>query len=425
MACIGPAAENGSRMASIAVDRHHGTGRGGLGLILASKNCKYLTIKGTGTIRVHNQAALAGAREEILRLTAASPVLMGRHGFSHWGTGALFDLIDARRMMPTDNFTKTRFKDALRLNAAAYKQRFSPRGHGCMGCHILCKQIAEDGRAMPGFETMAHFTALIGNTDPELVIRANERCGRLGLDPISAGATLACRREITGQDYTPATLLGALDEMACGGDLGQGALMFAQACGRPETAMTVKGLELPAYDPRGAYGLALAYAVSTSGGCHQHASPLSHEVLRKPVATDRFSFSGKARIIKIAEDMNAVADSLTACKFIFLAASLEEYTKAFYAVTGLETSGQALLEIGERICCNERLMYAANGFSTEDDDLPERFFKEPGSSGGGVNIDPIDREEFLAARANYYRIRGLDRNGRPIPEKIEKLGLEA
>jgi len=88
--------------------------------------------------------------------------------------------------------------------------------------------------------------------------------------------------------------------------------------------MAVKGMELPAYDPRGAYGMALGYALSTRGGCHLRAYPISHEIFRKPVATDRFSFSGKARIIKIAEDLNAVVDSLIACKFTFFAAGLEE-----------------------------------------------------------------------------------------------------
>ncbi|WP_229594531.1 aldehyde ferredoxin oxidoreductase family protein [Pseudodesulfovibrio sediminis] len=423
IACIGPAGENGSPMAAIMVDRHHAAGRGGLGMIWGAKNLKYLSVHGTGTVSVHDEDALTEAREEILRLTAASPVLMGQHGFSCWGTGSLFDLMDSRRMMPTDNFARTRFEHAAELNAAAYKKRFSPTSHGCMGCHIRCKKTAQDGRNMPEFETMSHFTALIGNTNMALVLTANDTCGKLGLDPVSAGATLACRREITGEDYTAESLLAALHEMAEGGDLGQGSHTFAALCERPEASMSVKGLELPAYDPRGAYGMALAYATSTRGGCQLRAYPVSHEILRKPVATDRFSFSGKARIIKIAEDMNAVVDSLSACKFIFLAASLEEYAKAYTAVTGVAVSGHTLLEIGERIYYNERIMNAANGFDAADDDLPERFFTEAGTSGGGITIAPIDRDDFLTARQTYYRVRGLDQNGIPTPEKIEKLGL--
>lgn len=422
-ACIGPAGENGSPMAAVMADRHHAAGRGGLGLVWGAKNLKYLTVRGTKRVRIHDKEALKSAREEIFRLTAASPVLLGQHGLSCWGTGSLFDLMDSRRMMPTDNFRKTRFEAAPKLNAAAYKKKFSPRRHGCSGCHILCKKVAVDGRSMPEFETMSHFTALIGNTDMELVVTANDLCGRLGLDTISAGSTLACLREITGQDYTPETLEQRLREMAEGGDLGRGSLEFAQVCGRPETSMSVKGMELPAYDPRGAYGMSLAYAMSTRGGCHLRAYPISHEILRKPVATDRFSFSGKARIVKIAEDMNAVVDSLTACKFIFLAAGLEEYAKAFTAATGVEATGQSLLEIGERIYYNERIMNAANGFTAGDDDLPERFFSEHGTSGGGVEIRPLDRKDFLEARRNYYAVRGLDDDGLPTPETRKRLGL--
>jgi len=425
VATIGPAAENGAHIASIMVDRHHAAGRGGLGLVWAEKNLKYITIKGTGKVRVHDPETLKEAREEIFRLTAASPALLGQHGISEWGTGALFDLIDSRRMMPTDNFQKTRFDSAKRLNAAAFRKTYSPTKHGCAGCHIRCKKVARDGRAMPEFESMSHFSALIGNTDMELVMQAAALCNRLGLDTISAGGTLACYREITGEDFTPRTLLKALYNMADGGYLGQGSLDFAQSCEKPELSMSVKGMELSAYDPRGAYGMSLAYALSTRGGCHLRAYPVSHEVLRKPVATDRFSFSGKARIIKIAEDMNAAVDSLTACKFTFFAASLEEYAKAYTAVTGTPSSGDELLLIGERIYYNERIMNAANGFEACDDDLPPRFFSDEGSSGSGVRIRPLDREEFLEARSNYYAVRGLDESGHPKEETIQRLGLDS
>lgn len=425
IATIGPAAQNGACIASIAVDRYHAAGRGGLGRVMAEKNLKYISVKGTGKTRVHDEATLKKAREEIKRLTAASPVLLGQHGFANYGTGAMYDLTDSRRMMPTDNFRQTRFSDAPKLNASAYKAAYKPHSHGCEGCHIHCKKVAEDGRSIPEFETMSHFTALIGNSDMDLVMKANDICGRYGLDPISAASTLACYREITGEDFTFASLIKALHIIADGGFLGKGSLDFAQSCRKPELSMSVKGMELPAYDPRGACGMALAYALNTRGGCHQRAYPISHEILRKPVATDRFSFSGKARIVKIAEDQNAVVDSLTACKFTFLAASLEEYAKAFTAVTGIPTTAQRLLEAGERINYNERIMNSLNGFEGYDDDLPPRFFTESGTSGGGVEIKPLDRDEFLKARANYYAVRGLDDNGRPTEETARRLELDS
>jgi aldehyde:ferredoxin oxidoreductase len=117
-------------------------------------------------------------------------------------------------------------------------------------------------------------------------------------------------------------------------------------------------------------------------------------------------------------------DSLAACRFVFLAAGLEEYAKAYTAVTGVPSSSQDLLALGERICFNERIMNYLNGFRSCEDDLPPRFFTEPGTSGGGVDIRPLDRRAFLEARARYYAIRGLDDDACPLPEKAAALGLE-
>jgi aldehyde:ferredoxin oxidoreductase len=433
VAVIGPAAENKVAYSSLMVDKHHAAGRTGIGLCFAAKKLKFIRIHGTHKIPVHNKSELLAAREEIIRLTAASPILMGQHGFSCFGTGSIYDLMDSRRMMPTDNFRKTHFDRAGDLNAYAYKESYLPEKHGCMGCHIRCKKIAGRGdmagTSMPEFETMSHFTALVGNTDMHLVMQANALCNRYGMDTISAAATIACYREIAGKIDLNGQLLDLLHQIGTasselGRELGKGSRSFAEMKNKKNTSMTVKGLELPAYDPRGAYGMSLAYALSTRGGCHLRAYPVSHEILRKPVATDRFTYSGKARIIKIAEDLNAVVDSLTACKFIFFAAGLEEYARAYTAVTGFKSSAQELLRTGERIYYQERIMNSLNGFTAADDDLPKRFFLEAGTGGNALQIKPLDRQAFLEARAKYYRIRGLDEHGRPTPEKTRELGLE-
>lgn len=424
----GPAADSGCLLATLLADGRHAAGRCGLGRVAGLKNLKYLAVRGSGRTRIADPAGLKAAREDILRLAAASPALMGRHGLASFGTGCLYDLVDARRMMPTDNFRATRFAAAGGMNAHAFAARFQPRRHGCLGCHVACLRSAKDGRGLPEFEAMSHFSALIGNADLELALRASDLCDRLGLDPVSAAATLACHREISGEDLHGERLLELLDGMGTGqgqgAELAQGSARLAARLGRPELSMSVKGLELPAYDPRGAYGMALGYAVSTRGGCHQRAGAASHEILRKPVATDRFSFSGKARIIKLGEDTVAAADSLTVCGRLLLAASLEEYARAYSAVTGLSATAQDLLAAGERIDYRERLMNAQNGFTAADDDLPPRFFAEPGTGAPDLPVPPIPRADFLACRAAYYRIRGLTPGGLPTREKAEALGLE-
>ena len=427
-AVIGPAAENGVLFSSIIIDGHFAAGRSGIGLTFACKNLKYITIRGTGKTKVFDLKDLRSAREEVFRLTAASPILSGKFGISRFGTGALYDLMDARRMMPTENFQKTQFNQAFKLNAHAFKKKFKPKNTGCRGCHILCKKITKDQTSIPEFETMSHFSALLGNRDIGAVVKANRICNEMGMDTISAAATLACFSEISKKKLSPKEVVSLLMDIGkkkgVGVELGQGSVRYAGNCGRPDLAMAVKGQELPAYDPRGAYGMALAYATSSRGGCHLRAYPISHEILRKPVATDRFSFNGKARMIKIGEDLNAVADSLTACKFIFFAASLEEYAKIYTAVTGIKTSGQDLFEVGERICYNERMMNAANGFTEKDDNLPVRFFTMPGYTDDNINIKPIDKEAFLTARSNYYIARKLNKNGAPVSKVAQELGLE-
>jgi len=427
-AVIGPAAENGVLFSSVIIDRHFAAGRSGIGLSFASKNLKYITIKGSGKTSVFDPVALSSAREDVFRLTAASPVLLGEFGISRFGTGALYDLMDAKRMMPTENFQKTRFDRAHSMNAHAFKKNFTPKKTGCRGCHILCKKIAKNGTSIPEFETMSHFSALLGNTDIRTVVNANTVCNEMGMDTISAASTLACFSEISKRKLSPRDIISLLTaigkKQGAGAELGMGAAKYAKTSGRSDLAMAVKGLELPAYDPRGAYGMALAYATSSRGGCHLRAYPISHEILRKPVATDRFSFNEKARMIKIGEDLNAVADSLTACKFIFFAASLEEYARIYTAVTGIETSGQDLFEAGERICYNERMMNAANGFTDKDDDLPSRFFTMPGVQSNHVRIQPIDRDAFLTARCNYYTARKLNKHGMPTSNVAKRLGLE-
>ena len=427
-AVIGPAAENGVLFGNIVVDGRHFAGRGGLGAVMGAKNLKYVKVRGSGRIEVYSKDEIRKAREDILRLSAASPVLQGELGISNYGTGALYDLIHERRMMPTDNFRKTQFQGTLGLNAYHYKKRYETRRKGCAGCHILCKQKGVDGEMIPEYETMSHFSALIGNRDMGVVMEANRICAETGMDTISAAGTLACYEEINGESLSSKEVLKLLYDIAysrgIGAELKAGSYRYAKGRGCADASVTVKKMELAAYDPRGAYGMALGYVTSTRGGCHLRAYPISHEILRKPVATDRFSFSGKARIIKISEDLNAVVDSLTACKFMFFAASLEEYAHAFYGVTGIETTAQDLLRTGERIYYNECVMNALNGFSSKDDMLPSRFFSEPGTSGEGIEINAIQGEDFLRARENYYKVRGLDADGRPTEKKCMELEVE-
>ncbi|HMK56629.1 MAG TPA: aldehyde ferredoxin oxidoreductase family protein [Dissulfurispiraceae bacterium] len=411
VAAIGRAGENGVLYSSIMIDGRYAAGRGGLGAVMGAKKLKAIRVRGDRPIPVADPDGLAQAREDIMRLLRASPAVFGEFGIAEFGTAALVDLIHARRMEPTDNFRRTYFPEATRYSGYQIQMRYRTEKTGCAGCPILCKKMGSRGEVIPEFESVSHFGALNGCPDLLTIVEANRICNDFGLDAISAAATIACYAEISGIRPTPPELLNMLidigNRQGVGLALSEGSFRYACSMGRPDLSMSVKGLELPAYDPRGAYGMALAYATSNRGGCHTRAYPVGCEILRKPVAVDRFTFEGKARMIKISEDINAVADSLSTCRFTFLAAGLEEYSRALYAVTGRDYDVRSLMNIGERIWNLERKMNAANGFTRADDDLPERFFTEEGSL-GSVRIPPVDRSNFLRALDNYYRIRGYE-----------------
>lgn len=415
VAAIGPAGENGVLFANIMMGEGNSVGRGGMGAVMGSKNLKAVTVNGDGKTAIADPALFENARQDIMRLFKASPVIFGPLGISEFGTPVLVDLMAQRRMAPTENFRKTYFEHSANYSGPTLKEACGAKKDGCYGCPIQCKKSSEAGTPLPEYETVSHFGALNNVSSLHAIIRANDLCNQLGMDTITAAATLSAWGEIKGSFPTAEEIPGLLNDIARrqgeGELLSLGSRRLSEKLAHPGLSMSVKSLELPAYDPRGAYGMALAYCTSNRGGCHLRAYPISHEILRKPVPTDRFSFSGKARIISIAEDTNAAVDSIVACKFAFFGASLEEYAELLTAVTGVAYSPQRLKEIGKRIVLTERFYNGANGFSRTDDMLPERFFTEPGSSGDGIDIHPIDRVRFEEELDKYYRIRGLNEKG--------------
>ncbi|MEM3619349.1 MAG: aldehyde ferredoxin oxidoreductase C-terminal domain-containing protein, partial [Candidatus Korarchaeum sp.] len=51
-----------------------------------------------------------------------------------------------------------------------------------------------------------------------------------------------------------------------------------------------------------------------------------------------------------------------------------------------------------------------------------RFFDEPHTRGPTAGIK-LDREGYEGVLDEYYSLRGWDREGRPVKETLERLGL--
>ncbi len=129
----------------------------------------------------------------------------------------------------------------------------------------------------PEFESLWALGAQCGVDDMERVILANYLCNELGMDTISAGSTLGCCMELTEMGMVENgprfgdgdTLLRLLEDIAhtrgLRRELAHGTRRFAAARGAEEYVTQGKGLELPAYDPRGLQGQGLSFQIPFQG----------------------------------------------------------------------------------------------------------------------------------------------------------------
>jgi len=182
--------------------------------------------------------------------------------------------------------------------------------------------------------------------------------------------------------------------------------------------MTVKGLEIPAYDPRAIQGMGINYATANRGGCHVSGYMVSPEILGLPEKLDPDVTKDKAQWTKTFQDFTSVVNSAGVCLFNTFALGLSDYTGLLASITGWDLDDTEVLTIGERVTNIERLMNNRYGADEKQDTLPKRLLKEPmpdGPAKGKVS----HLSEMLP---EYYELRGWE-NGKPTEKKLKELGL--
>ena len=432
VACIGPAGERLVRMAAIINDEHRAAGRGGGGAVMGSKRLKALVLYGEQKPKVADNQRFMETVKGCLMTLDKNPVT--KDSLRIFGTNVLVDIINEIGAFPTRNFQEGYFEEADGISGPKYLERIFVKAYNCAGCPIGCGRLTrangEEGGG-PEYETVWAFGAACGNSNIEDIAKANYMANRLGLDTISTGVTIACAMEMSERGILKESVrFGDSEQIielvrkigyreGIGDDLAEGSKRFAEKHGCPELAMQIKGLEIPAYDPRGVQGHALGYATSNRGGCHLRAYMIAPEVLGIPVMVDRFKPEGKASIVKLLQDVSAAVDTLVLCRFTQFALRIDQYAGLLSAAVGRTYTEDDFKRVGERVWNLERLFNVKAGFSRKDDTLPPRFLQEPlkeGNSRGRV----VELDKMLP---EYYKIRGWDEEGRPTAEKLEKLGL--
>lgn len=430
--CIGPAGENLSRIAAIMNDGQRSLARGGPGAVMGSKNLKAIVVEGKQRPEILDEERFKFLLYETRKMLKASPLTS--QALPEFGTAVMMNIVNNVGALPTRNYQQSQFEDAEAISGEALTENFLVKNASCWACPIGCTRISKTDKVEgegPEFETTWAFGASCGVNDLAAIIEANAICNDLGMDTISAGSTIACAMEMSEKGYLDSDLrFGRADLLAptledmgyrrgLGAELTDGSLRLGTKYGHPELSMSVKGLEMPAYDPRGMQGQGLLYATSNRGACHMRGNMLGLEVLGLPKLIDRFQVQGKSTYVILHQNASAAIDSLVVCKFTNLGVGDEYFARVLATVTGLKFSTGDLIRAGERVYTLERMYNVREGFTRSHDSLPPRMLEDAvqeGPSKGWVNkLEPMLKE--------YYRARNWDENGVPRTAKLESLGL--
>ncbi|CAB1065992.1 Tungsten-containing aldehyde:ferredoxin oxidoreductase (EC [Olavius sp. associated proteobacterium Delta 1] len=443
VACIGPAGEKGVLFAAI-ISEYRALGRGGAGAVMGSKNLKAIAVRGNGSIPLFDPDTFMKTCRESFNELANSPDTGG--GRQKYGTNVILSLMDEVGLHPVRNFQKGKFDGAASVNEEAIEAHYV-RNKACFGCPIYCSKIAEvkEGKYKgsftegPEYENVWSFGANCENVDVGAIIQAEYLCDYYGLDAITAGNVIGFLMECVAKGLLPETDIGF--PMAFGNDesiinaihligkgqgpgklWGQGVKKLAEQIeGAQDLAMHVKGLELPAYDPRGSAGMALAYATSDRGGCHLRSWPIGDELLATEGRMDLVSLEFKAELVKTQQDLFCMVNCSGMCLFATFAVNLKQITPFLHAATGLEvySSSEEVMKIGERVNNLVRLFNIREGLTRDLDTLPKRFFNEPLKEGPSRNR-VVELDQLMD---EYYMVRGWDKEGAPGKEKLRALGI--
>jgi aldehyde:ferredoxin oxidoreductase len=425
----GPAGENLVPFACISTDQYHKAGRGGAGAVMGSKNLKAVVVRGTGAVSVGDARAFAA---DVLALQNDRVLTADNAWTWEEGTPYLVELVNAAGALPTHNWRDGEFDGAPALQSAEL-QAVGVKLRACTQCPLACRQVHRFGEHVcegPEFETLGLCGANCGIDDLSAVAAFNGACDDLGLDTISSGAVVGLAMDLCERgaaDYglafgDTAGYLAAPGMIArregWGAELALGARDLAALKGRPELAPHIKGLELPAYDPRGSFGMGLGYATSDRGACHMRAFTAADDILGGEAPPD--SLEGKPALTVEQQDFGALAWTGVWCANMYV--DTEFLGAHFRHLWGRETSHEELMTLGARVWNLGRLVNLREGFARGDDKLPAALgVPHPGGAAAGKVIRD---EEFTAALGAYYELRGWDADGVPREETLARLAVD-
>ncbi|UCD86231.1 MAG: aldehyde ferredoxin oxidoreductase family protein [Desulfobacterales bacterium] len=455
--CIGPAGEKLVRYACLMNEKHRAAGRGGVGTVMGSKRVKAIAVSGKQTPKIANPEEFRQVAKKQYDLLNESMLKVGLESF---GTNMLIDMVNAKGGLPTRNWQTGVFDIEDTISAQAMTDKVLESKVNCFACPIACgrQTVIKKGPWAgakgegPEYESVVTLGPMTGVNDMEAITKANYLCNEYGLDTISAGNTIGFAMECyekgllsdeqTGGlqlKFGDANLMVELTEKigkreGIGDLLAEGARIMSQKLGKgsEKFAMQVKGLELPAYDPRAAKITGLGYVTAMRGGDHMAGYVQGPAFLDTPfLVVDESKiddvFVEDPKQVKVLVDQeNALTffDLAGCCKFMGLLLKAEEWVDLVANATGWDFDVNDFRKTGERVYNLVRAYNVREGQTRAHDILPDRLHDEPLPEGPGKGM-VLSREKLNMYLDTYYDLRGWDKTtGKPTREKLSELGFE-
>jgi aldehyde:ferredoxin oxidoreductase len=461
VAAIGVAGENQVRFAAVINDRGRAAGRGGGGAILGSKNLKAIAANGTLDLKVAKPEAFIKTIQKAEEALDKYPF----ESINQFGTSLLVNILNGNGCLPTRYFQFSTFDKAEEISGELLAEKYLIKRRACYGCSMGCGRYSsvdegkwetppQDG---PEYETINMLGALCLNSDLGSIIKANHLCNDFGMDTISAGSVIAFAMEcfekgiLTTEDLGGQKLLWGdseailqmLEKIAhregIGKILADGVRSAAAQLKADGIALHVKGMELPAHEPRGESKiLGLQYAVSHRGACHMHPnwastwdagnfeSGMTEFGMPWPPA-NKFAETGhqKGVAYRLVVLQGEIAEILGCCIFHSWGAADQCITPQLYgemlrSLTGRPVTNEGLLRAAERSWNLKRCFNVREGLTRKDDSLPRLMF-EPLPDGPNKGQHMKNLEGMLD---EYYEALGWDGEGIPKRETLKRLDLE-
>jgi aldehyde:ferredoxin oxidoreductase len=446
VACIGPSGEKISLISAVINDKGRAAARCGVGALMGSKMLKAVVVRGSQKVSLADEDSLKRFRATHMKqmMKGAEEAAYLSHGTVGSNTGSIVS-----GDCPVKNWGGAYPDDYPNEQSVSGDKviQYQLKKYGCWHCPIACGghvKIENGPYAMEGhkpeYETIGAFGPLCLNENVESIFKTNDICNLMGLDTISAGATIAFAIEcyenglITKKDTDGIELRWGNHEAIVkmteklakregfGDVLADGVKAASEKIqGSEEFAVHVHGQELAMHDGKLSPGLALAYQIDPGPGRHT-SSTEDWPQPNLPVGTHEMSdYSRRGRDHMVEAAYMNVMNCAGLCWMGISFYDVQATADFMRTVTGWEYGLDDLLLDGERIFAMRHLFTLREGLNPLEFKSPGRSIGRPPMQSGSLRDVTVDVSQMAR---DFYGYAGYDlKTAMPSEEALKKLGL--